>query len=73
MVEQNKRLDHKLTTNTHAFKDVLIYCQKTIENQDNQIERLDEGFKKLNEHYEEKLKNERQRFQEEVRKFYLLK
>ncbi|KAI6213630.1 hypothetical protein M3Y94_00172800 [Aphelenchoides besseyi] len=40
LVNEKKRLDRKLVTNTHAFKDVLIYCKKTIENQDFQVERL---------------------------------
>jgi hypothetical protein len=64
-LEEKKRLDQKLTTNTHAFKDVLIYCEKTIEKQDFQIERLDEGLKRCEESYEEKLRAERQRFEDE--------
>ncbi|KAI6186667.1 hypothetical protein M3Y98_00157400 [Aphelenchoides besseyi] len=66
LMDEKKRLDRKLVTNTHAFKDVLIYCKKTIENQDFQIERLDEGLRRCEENYEEKLKKERQQAHDEM-------
>ena len=37
LLDEKNRLNHKLATSTHAFNDVLIYCKKTIENQDLQV------------------------------------
>lgn len=37
LLTENVRLDHKLSHNAHSFRDVLIYCKKTIEKQDEQV------------------------------------
>ncbi|KAI6241973.1 hypothetical protein M3Y99_00273300 [Aphelenchoides fujianensis] len=66
LLDEKRRVDRKLVTKTHAFKDVLIYCKKTIDNQDFEIARLDEGLRKCEDNYEEKLRKERQQAHEEM-------
>ncbi|KAH7730458.1 Protein T15B7.15 [Aphelenchoides avenae] len=66
LLAENSRLDQKLSHNSHSFKDVLIYCKKTIEKQDEQIHRLDDMVRRSEAVYENKLKQERERSREEL-------
>ncbi|CAD5211489.1 unnamed protein product [Bursaphelenchus xylophilus] len=71
LVKQKNQLDQKLANNTHSFKDVLIYCKRTIEKQDEQIERLDETIGKNEKLFEEKIVKERLKAQQEMEELKL--
>ncbi|CAD5207046.1 unnamed protein product [Bursaphelenchus okinawaensis] len=71
LAKEKNQLDQKLVSNTHTFKDVLIYCKRTIEKQDEQIERLDETIFSNEKLFEEKLVKERLKAQEEMEELKL--
>ncbi|KAI1724437.1 hypothetical protein Ddc_05674 [Ditylenchus destructor] len=71
LIGLNQQLDQKVVANQRHFKDVLIYCKKTIEKQDEQIKRLDGIVERSEIVYEEKLKKERLIAQQEYEELKL--
>lgn len=58
MILLNKQLDHKISTNATNFNDVLIYCKKTMEKQEEQLKQLDEAITQNEKMYEENMQKE---------------